>query len=114
MSIRHQIWRVSIELDNFQLCSHFSLFRHAPGGGLANIQPGITIDLSSLNQLTISLDQSSIRIGPGNRWRNVYELLDSKDLSTSGGRVADVGVGGLVLGGTCRNLSQSYQGTDYV
>ena len=79
-----------------------------------NIRPGVTIDLSSLNQLTISLNQSSIRIGPGNRWRNVYELLDSKDLSTSGGRVADVRVGGLVFRGTCRNLSQRYQGPDYV
>ena len=73
---------------------------HAPGPGLANIEaPGITIDLKAINQLELSDDQSLINIGPGNRWVDVYEYLDPMTLSTSGGRVASVGVGGLTLGG---------------
>ena len=59
----------------------------------------MTIDLSLLNQVTISLDRKSVSIGPGNLWGNVYKKLDAEGLATSGGRVSDVGVGGLVLGG---------------
>lgn len=38
-------------------------------------------------------------IGPGNRWGQVYDRLDPLNITVLGGRVADVGVGGLLLSG---------------
>ena len=73
--------------------------RHTPFAGAANIQSGVTIDLQSLNQVDVASDKKTVAIGPGNRWGAVYLKLDAMGLATSGGRVAIVGVGGLILGG---------------
>lgn len=81
---------------------------HTPWAGSANIASGITIDLAAINEVTISADQSVVRIGPGNRWEDVYSVLDAFQLSTSGGRVGDVGVGGLILGGGISFFSPRY------
>ncbi|WPG99208.1 Hypothetical protein R9X50_00201900 [Acrodontium crateriforme] len=72
---------------------------HAPFQSSASIVEGVTIDLQSLNQVTVSADTKTVNIGPGNRWGDVYARLAPQGLATSGGRVASVGVGGLVLGG---------------
>lgn len=66
--------------------------------GAANIDDGVTIDLGQLNQVTLSEDRRSVTIGPGNTWGRVYESLPA-GLATGGGRVSNVGVGGLTLGG---------------
>ena len=73
--------------------------RHTPFAGSASIQDGVNIDLTKLNQIIVSADQTSVNIGPGNRWEAVYLELDAQNLSTSGGRASTVGVGGLTLGG---------------
>jgi FAD/FMN-containing dehydrogenase len=73
---------------------------HTPWAGSANIKNGVTIDMSALNQVTVAPDQSYTSIGPGNRWVDVYLKLDARGLAVPGGRVASVGVGGLVTGGT--------------
>lgn len=39
------------------------------------------------------------KVGAGNRWLDVYSKLDPMGLSVVGGRVAEIGVGGLTLGG---------------
>jgi hypothetical protein len=49
-----------------------------------------------------------VEIGPGNRWGDVYSVLDEQGLSTLGGRVASVGVGGLVTGGGISFFSPQY------
>jgi hypothetical protein len=72
---------------------------HNPIKGSSNIQSGITLDLSNMNQIDVSADRSYVSIGPGNVWADVYMELDKVGLSTSGGRDASVGVGGLVTGG---------------
>ena len=69
-----------------------------------NIAPGVTIDLQRLSQVTVSpsaFDASGkvAAIGPGARWKNVYDTLTPAGLAVPGGRAASVGVGGLVLGG---------------
>lgn len=74
--------------------------RHTPHAGSANIDGGVTIDLQSLNQVTVSSDQKFVGLGPGNRWGNVYSKLDPLGLAMVGGRVSAVGVGGLMTGGT--------------
>ena len=65
----------------------------------ANIVDGTTIDLSAMNSVQISDDKKTVAIGGGARWIDAYEYLDQRGLSTTGGRIADVGVGGLTTGG---------------
>lgn len=72
---------------------------HGAFVGASNIQDGITIDLSHLTQIEVSEDQTITKVGPGNRWLDVYEHLVPKDLMVIGGRDAEIGVGGLTLGG---------------
>ncbi|KAL8950598.1 MAG: hypothetical protein Q9222_003378 [Ikaeria aurantiellina] len=72
---------------------------HAAFAGASNIQGGITIDFNSLNQVEVSKDKTLTKVGAGNRWLDVYTKLDPMGLSVVGGRVADIGVGGLTLGG---------------
>ena len=67
--------------------------------GAANIQDGVTMDLSEMNSVEISDDQKVTGVGPGARWHDVYSKLDALGLSVVGGRVSDVGVAGLTLGG---------------
>jgi hypothetical protein len=55
--------------------------------------------------VTVSSDQSIAGIGPGNRWANVYTTLDALNLAMVGGRVSDVGVGGLITGGNMTLIS---------
>lgn len=40
-----------------------------------------------------------VSFGSGNRWANIYKTTDSQDLAMVGGRVAQVGAGGLLTGG---------------
>ncbi|KAI7490718.1 hypothetical protein KC351_g445 [Hortaea werneckii] len=72
---------------------------HTPWAGAANIEDGVTIDLSNSNRVEVSSDRSTVIIGPGSSWREVYDVVVPQGLATGGGRVANVGVGGLVLGG---------------
>jgi hypothetical protein len=47
----------------------------------------------------VSGDKKQTSVGTGNKWLDVYSVLEPKGLSVVGGRVADIGVGGLTLGG---------------
>ncbi|KAL8889162.1 MAG: hypothetical protein Q9215_003501 [Flavoplaca cf. flavocitrina] len=71
---------------------------HAAFAGASNIQGGLAFDLSSLRQVEVSRDRAVTKVGAGNRWVDVYSKLDPLGLSVIGGRVADIGVGGLTLG----------------
>lgn len=81
---------------------------HAAFSGSSNINGGITIDLLDLNEIVVSEDQTQTGVGPGNRWANVYSVLDARNISVIGGRVADIGVGGLTLGGGISFFSARY------
>ena len=66
----------------------------------ANIDGGITIDLSRIKDITISEDRKTVMVGAGCRWGEVYAELEKVGLSIIGGRISTVGVGGLTLGGS--------------
>lgn len=72
---------------------------HAPAAGFANIDNGITIDLTSLNTITTNEDASIAHVGTGASWLEVYTHLDALNVTVAGGRNGAVGVGGLTLGG---------------
>ncbi|QIX01693.1 hypothetical protein AMS68_007210 [Peltaster fructicola] len=72
---------------------------HSPEAGFAGIANGVVIDMSLINEVSVSADRTSTTIGVGARWREVYSTLDRQGLAMVGGRNANVGVGGLILGG---------------
>ncbi|KAK6071578.1 FAD binding domain-containing protein [Seiridium cupressi] len=81
---------------------------HSPYAGSANIALGIILDLQNRSQLEVSTEKSTVEIEPGNRWVNVYSALEQQGLATVGGRVATVGVSGLVTGGGISFFSGRY------
>ncbi len=68
-----------------------------PGG--SNIQGGITISFEKMTSITLSPDQKTASVQPGNTWVQVYNTLQPNNVTVLGGRAAPVGVGGLLLGG---------------
>jgi FAD/FMN-containing dehydrogenase len=60
---------------------------------------GVLLSSSNLTALSLSSDMTTVSIGPGNRWRDVYGYLEPSGLAAVGGRVGHVGVAGLLLGG---------------
>jgi FAD/FMN-containing dehydrogenase len=72
------------------------------------LSDGIVFDFSSLNTIELSEDKSSVSVGPGARWADVYTYLETYGLAVVGGRVSDVGVGGLLLGGGMSFLSNRH------
>ena len=72
---------------------------HSPFAGSANAEGGVTIDLSAMKDVSARADRSVVSVGAGAKWRDVYFQLDPMGLTVTGGRVADVGVAGLTLGG---------------
>lgn len=73
---------------------------HMPIAGSANIDSsGILLSSASLNQLILSDDQSTVSVGPGNHWVDVYDYLEPSGKVIVGGRMGVVGVPGFLLGG---------------
>lgn len=74
---------------------------HTPWAGSSNVDGGVTIDMGAMNQVQVSDDKTMTSVGAGARWIEVYEALDPVHLTVVGGRLASVGVAGLLLGGKC-------------
>lgn len=73
---------------------------HMPIPGYNGIDSnGILLSASNLTGLVLSTDKSTVSVGPGNRWGDVYTYLAPSNLAAVGGRVGHVGVPGLLLGG---------------
>ena len=67
--------------------------------GAANIADGVTLDLSSLTDVNVNVGNSSVSIGAGARWADVYNALVPLGLAVNGGRPSYGGIGGLALEG---------------
>lgn len=70
-----------------------------PDSGAANIKNGVTISLRRMNQIAMKADETIVSVGGGATWGEVYKYLDPLGVAVPGGRVANVGVGGLTIGG---------------
>lgn len=79
---------------------------HASFAG-ASSTPGVLIDLVKLNHVRVEHDQKAVQVGPGCRWIDVYPRLERLGLTVIGGRDANVGVGGFLLGGMSHWTTQS-------
>ncbi|OBT60360.1 hypothetical protein VE03_10495 [Pseudogymnoascus sp. 23342-1-I1] len=81
---------------------------HGRYAGESTVENGVLIDLVRLDQITIAEDSETVVLGPGNRWLSVYAALEPMGLVVVGGRDADVGVGGFLLGGGISFLSSAH------
>jgi hypothetical protein len=59
----------------------------------------VTVVLSNLSTKYVSADHSTFTMGPAFHWGDVFDYLQGFNLSVAGGRLAPVGVPGLLLGG---------------
>lgn len=84
------------------------------GGGHAHFPDdsisvgGVTIDLQKMRSIEVSADRSLAKLGSGHILYSLYSGLEKHNLTTLGGRVADVGLGGYALGGGLSSLSPAY------
>jgi hypothetical protein len=60
---------------------------------------GVHISMTRLNAVAVNQTASSVAIGAGLLWDNVYEAPDGTGLKIVGGRALGIGVAGLALGG---------------
>jgi FAD/FMN-containing dehydrogenase len=77
-----------------------------PGG--SNVEGGITISFEKLSKITLAADRKTASFQPGHTWFDIYTALEKDNTAVIGGRVSDVGVGGLTLGGGISYLSSQY------
>ncbi|TAQ86205.1 hypothetical protein B7494_g5471 [Chlorociboria aeruginascens] len=80
---------------------------HASNPGFSSTT-GVFISLVRLDEVTLSADRSTVEIGLGNVWTDVYSDLDGSGVNVVGGRVTGPGTGGFTLGGGYSWLTQQY------
>ena len=81
---------------------------HAAFAGASSIEGGITISLELMKAVKLSSDQKVASVEPGNVWGKVYQDLSDTDVTVIGGRVFNIGAGGLTLGGGISFFSNIY------
>ncbi|KAI0378557.1 hypothetical protein F5Y04DRAFT_261693 [Hypomontagnella monticulosa] len=72
---------------------------HTNWAGSNNIDGGVTIDLGLINGTTYDTVTATANIGPGAKWKHIYEEFEKHGRVVAGGREAEVGAGGFLLGG---------------
>ncbi|KAI8156041.1 Bifunctional solanapyrone synthase [Colletotrichum sp. SAR 10_70] len=82
---------------------------HMPVVGYNSIgSSGVLLSTSNLTTLAVSDDKTTVSVGAGHRWRDVYSYLQPLGLAVVGGRIGGVGVSGLLLGGGISFYSNQY------
>ncbi|KAG0641308.1 hypothetical protein HOY80DRAFT_1113648 [Tuber brumale] len=81
---------------------------HSPNRGWANIEGGVLVELSQINEITYDPASTNVVVGTGNRWKAVYSALEAYGRTAVGARVSPVGVGGFLLGGGLSHVSNEY------
>ncbi|KAK8087782.1 hypothetical protein PG997_002743 [Apiospora hydei] len=81
---------------------------HTNWAGSNNIAGGVTIDLGCLNSTRYHADTQLAGLGPSAKWKDVYAELEKHGRVVAGGREAEVGVGGFLLGGGNTFYTSSY------
>jgi len=78
------------------------------GPGLALVDDGLVIDLSSMRGIRVEPDKKTVRAEAGCRWGDVDHATHPFGLATVSGIISTTGVGGLTLGGGHGYLSRRY------
>ncbi|KAF1974847.1 FAD-binding domain-containing protein, partial [Bimuria novae-zelandiae CBS 107.79] len=98
-STRDVVSSVNI-LDKYP-STHFAIRGggHSFNTNFSNTAGGVTIDMRGINTVTINEGRDTVSVGAGALWRDVYAKTDPRNISVLGGRIATVGVAGLISGG---------------
>ncbi|KAK7949220.1 uncharacterized protein PG986_010106 [Apiospora aurea] len=81
---------------------------HSAFAGGAGIHGGITVSFDNLRDIKLSADKKTVAVQPGNTWARVLSTLSSTGVTVLSGRLGDIGVGGLTLGGGISFLTNQY------
>ncbi|TDZ37107.1 Bifunctional solanapyrone synthase [Colletotrichum trifolii] len=81
---------------------------HASMARASNSDGGITISFSNMKAMSLSDERDIAYVQPGNIWGDVYAELAQFDLTVIGGRLHNIGVGGLTTGGGISFFSNLY------
>lgn len=86
---------------------------HNANPGFGSIDgSGILLDLGSRNSIELSDEKKIVSVGPIAKRDRIYDDLDKHGLTAVGGRIAGVGVGGLVLGGESLRNNENLKTAD--
>ncbi|KZT01207.1 FAD dependent oxidoreductase [Laetiporus sulphureus 93-53] len=69
---------------------------------------GVQIAMSRFDEIDYEASTSTVAVGAGNIWDNVYEALMPYNVNVVGGRVSGIGVAGFILGGGYSWLTNQY------
>lgn len=80
---------------------------HAAWAGASSIESGVTISMENFRQTEVASDKTTVDIGPGLRWVDVYTAVEKEGLSVAGGRVGTSclfasSIANIPLDGPCR------------
>ncbi|KAK8022392.1 FAD-binding domain-containing protein [Apiospora rasikravindrae] len=78
---------------------------HSDIPGASNIDGGITVNMAGLSGVVVDEAAGVARVGAGAKWGDVFTELEKTNRTVVGGRLRDVGVGGLLLGGGLSHFS---------
>ncbi|TVY44596.1 putative FAD-linked oxidoreductase, partial [Lachnellula occidentalis] len=81
---------------------------HNPNVGWSSVDGGVLIVMSNLGNTTFNPGDNTANVGPGARWKDVIGALETWGVAVVSGRLGDVGVAGLTLGGGLSFLSAQY------
>lgn len=82
---------------------------HTSNRGYSSTNGGVLISFRpNLQGTQLSADGQTAEVGPGSRWGEVMSVLDKSNKCVVGGRIADVGVGGLTLQGGISYLTAQH------
>ncbi|KAI4908395.1 hypothetical protein J4E90_009020 [Alternaria incomplexa] len=81
---------------------------HSAFAGAATIEGGITVSFENMKGIELSDDKKTVAVQPGNVWGNVLIALSTTGVTVVSGRIGDIGVGGLTLGGGISFLTNEY------
>ena len=60
---------------------------HNPNVGYSSVDGGVLISMSNLSSTVLGPDGTTVDIGPGARWIDVAEALDSSEVAVVSGRL---------------------------
>ncbi|KAL2066453.1 hypothetical protein VTL71DRAFT_2524 [Oculimacula yallundae] len=81
---------------------------HNANIGFGSTDGGVLISMSRMSSTTLSPDRKQAYLSPGARWQDAVVALEPYNLTVVGGRVGDVGIGGLLVGCGLSFLSAQY------
>ncbi|KAI0036360.1 hypothetical protein K488DRAFT_41272, partial [Vararia minispora EC-137] len=84
---------------------------HAMNVGFSSTE-GVQVAMSAISDIVLNTSTSTVEVGAGCIWDDVYAALDGTGYNVVGGRIAGVGVAGFSLGGD-RVTGYSYKSSQY-